>query len=282
MKHLGQKSQYSKVYNPSLLERDPRVVNRSKYGIEEDSLPFIGYDIWHMYELSFLQTNGCPWSGVGKLVYPCSSKYIVESKSLKLYLNSFNYEILTLEDFILTVTSDLSKLLEVEVEFDVFTDRVHLQEGYSNLMFPLYKPSSLILFDLFEEDPSLLDEVDEGVGLVSFRSNLLKSNCRVTSQPDWGDIYIYMTGERLPTKDALLRYIVSFRDENHFHEEVVEMIYKRLWDRGVKELMVGAIYTRRGGIDICPCRVSDINLYTYLGLRNIIQSDILTSKTLRQ
>lgn len=282
MKHLGQKSKYSVSYDPEALDRELRSTNREKYDIKEDQLPFIGYDVWHMYELSFLQPNGCPWSGVGKLVYPYNSKYIVESKSLKLYLNSFNYETLSLDDFIFTVTTDLSRLLEVPVEFTVFTDEVSTSKGYTEYTFPIYESSSDIVFDTFEESPDLLKETSSDQRLF-FHSNLLRSNCKITHQPDFGDVYIFMYGENLPTMDSLLKYIVSFRGENHFHEEVVEMIYKRLWDiKGVVDLMVGAIYTRRGGIDICPCRVSSEKLYKYLEIENIIKSDILTVKNLRQ
>lgn len=280
---LGKKISGSYLYNKNLLRREKRVDNRLKYKIFNKDLPFVGYDVWHCYEISFLTNNNCPVVRIGKLVYPCTSKYIVESKSLKLYLNSFNMTTFgknydqassNVRD---TIIDDLTNLLECEVKFEMF-DGVNERRAYNQ--FPYYYPSDSLEFTHFNESPEVLQFCENSsVGEFLFNSDLLRSNCKVTHQPDIGDIFIYMFSKRLPVIDSLFQYIVSFRSENHFHEEVVEMIYKRLWDGAKPErLVVGAIYTRRGGIDICPCRASHEGLLD----KNLIDINCLTEKLERQ
>ena len=123
-----------------------------------------------------------------------------------------------------------------------------------------------VVFDTYNETPELLqiEERDQSQE-INYISGLLKSNCRVTSQPDWGDVYIQMKGNKIPTAESLLKYIVSFRDECHFHEEICECIYKRLWDLcSPEELVVSCLYVRRGGWDINPHRCSHEHLYNEL------------------
>ena len=235
-KHLGQTSQYKATYDPELLVPEPRQSNRTHLGIQDNDLPFGGGDTWNAYEVSGLTHKGLPVAGVGKIYIPCNSLYIVESKSLKLYFNSFNMSKLgdtaeeVREEIQRRVQVDLSKLLGVNVEVKIFSNKEML-------------------------NPELIKVVKNEVGTVRYHSALLKSNCRVTSQPDWGDVYITLEGEYAPDPVSLLEYIVSFRDECHFHEEICEALYKRLLDScKPDELVVRCLYARRGGIDINPER----------------------------
>ena len=282
-KHLGQSSQYKSTYDPSLLVREPRQSNRTHLDILDDSIPFVGNDTWNAYEVSGLTDFGLPVTGVAKIVYPCSNKYIVESKSIKLYFNSFNMTKLGCNaDSVRTAiekqsAEDLSKLLETDVKVKVFSNEViltnaadashewghdiALHKSKSFITLEEVYPIDRVEFSVYTETPELLEVLDSEIDEVYYHSALLKSNCRVTSQPDWGDVYIYMKGSKTVDPISLLKYIVSFRDECHFHEEICETIYKRLYDL-VKpdKLSVKCLYARRGGIDINPERVSSEEL----------------------
>jgi len=272
-KHLGQTSQYKSTYDPDLLVREPRSNNREYLNIFDDDLPFVGSDTWNAYECSFLLDNGRPVTGVVKCVYPCSSKYIVESKSIKLYFNSFNMTKMgaSKEDAILSfeegASIDLSELLEtkVEVKFqagDMVNNKVDSPnnawdiEGYQNV--DLLEDHKDYVYTQYTEDPGLLQGIIRKRDLEQkFYSGLLKSNCRVTSQPDWGDVFIHIKSKHAIDAHSIKNYVVSYRDECHFHEEICEAIYKRLMDHiRPDELAVRCLYARRGGIDINPERVS--------------------------
>lgn len=282
-KHLGQSSQYKSTYDPSLLVREPRQSNRTHLDIHDDSIPFVGNDTWNAYEVSGLTDFGLPVTGIAKIVYPCSNKYIVESKSIKLYFNSFNMTKLGRDaDSVRKAiekqsAEDLSKLLETDVQVKVFSNEVILTNATDASRewghdIALHKSKSFITleevypideveFSVYSETPELLEIIDSEVDEVYYHSALLKSNCRVTSQPDWGDVYIYMKGEKTVDPISLLKYIVSFRDECHFHEEICETIYKRLSDLVQPEkLCVRCLYARRGGIDINPERASSTDI----------------------
>lgn len=277
-KHLGQTSQYKATYDPSLLVREPRQANRNHLNINDNNLPFIGNDTWNAYEVSGLTNKGLPVTGVAKIVYPCDSTYIVESKSIKLYFNSFNMtklgdnDINVLEEIEKRAAEDLSALLGTYVRVRVHTNGQVLRDTtkasqewmHNEDTTPNYitleesYPVEDIKFSIYSETPELLQVIEDApVEKVYYHSALLKSNCRVTSQPDWGDVYIYMKGKSTIDPISLLQYIVSFRDECHFHEEICETIYKRIMDAvGPDELSVKCLYARRGGIDINPERVS--------------------------
>ena len=273
-KHLGKTSSYKSTYDPLLLVREPRQRNRTYLGIQNSDLPFVGYDIWNAFEVSTLLSNGCPVSVIAKVTYSCDSEFIVESKSIKLYFNSFNMEkrahINTVEDAIEfieeTASQDLSDLLETNVIVSCFRTNQYVVNdnlaGYPILENEVqYGINSE--FTSYSENPLLLTSSETTKKPVKqyFSSKLLKSNCKVTSQPDWGDVYIYLKSDKLVDKTSLLKYIVSFRDECHFHEEICEAIYKRLQDAyEPEELLVFCFYVRRGGIDINPIRASNINL----------------------
>ena len=275
--HLGQTSQYKDQYDSNLLVREPRSNNRKHLDISDDDLPFVGYDTWNAYEVSGLTNGGLPVAGVAKIVYPCDSKYIVESKSIKLYFNSFNMfkcgnsQESVLEFISLHASDDLSKLLETHVEVHVIPsnikasgDPLFSRKGYTTLE-EVLDPQLLtdMNVETYTETPDLLEleDLPEG-GIVTswskFHSGLLKSNCRVTSQPDWGDVWIAIKGQNHVTPESMLKYIISFRDECHFHEEICETIYKRLLDiLSPEKLVVTCLYARRGGIDINPVRAND-------------------------
>jgi 7-cyano-7-deazaguanine reductase len=296
--HLGKTSEYKSQYDASLLVREPRSNNRKHLDISDDNIPFYGNDTWNAYEISALTHNGLPVAGIGKIVYPCSSKYIVESKSIKLYFNSFNMTKLAktadeVRDAIAAHASrDLSQLLETDVQVKVFSNYEAICEQTSAVdeyMIDEYETLENIYDDdgevtVYQETPKLLKVIDHtdhrGYNRMSYKyhSALLKSNCRVTSQPDFGDILIHYNGSKTVTPESLLRYIISFRDECHFHEEICETIYKRLHDVLQPDaLSVICLYARRGGIDINPERVSCETLL-HGSLSNIEYCHIKTTK----
>ncbi|CDE89062.1 TPA: NADPH-dependent 7-cyano-7-deazaguanine reductase QueF [Candidatus Gastranaerophilales bacterium HUM_20] len=263
---LGKKVSYSDEYNPSLLVAVPRYDNRKQYNIQNDNLPFEGWDVWHAYEFSSMSENGVPVTRLMKLKYNCTSEFIIESKSLKLYLNSFNMtrygksikECLEICKNI--IEKDLSEKLQTDVTVNFIeenAERVQIFNDFNNLMD--YIDESTLKIEKFKESPELIEveqsKKTEGHFLM-FDS--LRSNCRVTHQPDFGDVFIYYKSSKHIKENSLVKYLSSFRSEYHFHEECCEMIYKRLYDLLDRddELFVCALYTRRGGIDICPSRRS--------------------------
>lgn len=284
---LGRRVTYPQTYSPGVLVAVPRQLNREGLGIADDCLPFVGEDVWHAYEVSCLTDNGLPTAGVMKISVPCESRSIVESKSLKLYLNSFNMERMgpvaaeAEERMAETVGRDLSALLGADVgvgflgcDAAMASMRAY-EDGFATLE-DMPEAASLAISQ-YTEAPDLLRGLARG-GEVRFKSHLLRSNCRVTHQPDWGDVYISVEGDETPDPMSLLQYIVSLRGENHFHEEICELIFKRLQDLlHPRALMVMCRYTRRGGIDINPVRatsavlvptvLTDLSLLTDRGAR---------------
>lgn len=277
--------------DPSLLVGVPRVLNRTAYEINEEDLPFDGFDTWNCYEFSTLSNNGFPVSGLLRIVYTSDSPNIVESKSLKLYLNSFNMMKNgdTTDEILINIEQriydDLTKCLGTE-SVDVcllFEDGITRKpiEGDFVLVEKFVDPAA-ITFDQFNESPDTLQVVDSDGYPKLWRSSVLRSNCRVTNQPDWGDVYIAIKGDKTVTPESLLQYIVSMRKENHFHEEICECIYKRLQDIiNPDELFVACLYTRRGGIDINPLRASSYEaIYKYGS--GLVDPYSINFKTLRQ
>lgn len=271
-KHLGQVggAGYSDTYDPSLLVEIPRYLNREAYGIDDNNLPFVGGDVWNAYEVSAITTKGLPVVGMLKIWYPADSKLHVESKSIKLYLNSFNMTQLgeTAQECIdlleKRVSADLSTLLQTNVEVEMFTSEhtpTYSFKGYADLGAMVNLDE--VEFTSYHSDASQLssDEVDEDfkMGEIKVQSNLLRSNCRVTNQPDWGDVFIHIKPKKgsAPNLESLAKYIVSHRQVSHFHEEICEMVYMHLKEAYTpEELMVACLYTRRGGLDINPIRAS--------------------------
>lgn len=303
-KVLGRIVDYPQSYDKSILVREPRQSNRVHLNIEDDYPPFVGYDVWNAYEVSALTTKGLPVAGILKIVYPATNKYIVESKSLKLYLNSFNmFKVGETSDETIsfiekTVASDLSELLETTVKCRFFTTTEinnFVKDGYEmdhcwHAFQTIESRFNLddVEFTQFQEDKSLLTSVFEykshdnkALPIQAYHSSLLKSNCRVTRQPDWGDVFIEMQAREQINPIDLAKYIVSFRDECHFHEEICETIFKRLYDRfKPQSLMVKCLYTRRGGIDICPIRAT--KNFTLLDKSPFVDIEVPYCKTPRQ
>lgn len=264
--HLGKKSQGSEKYNPALLVAIPRCENRKQYNIDDNNLPFDGFDVWHAYEFSALTQNGVPVTRLLKLKYDCKSKFLVESKSLKLYLNSFNMSKFgatvneCLEICKNIIEKDLEEKLQTKIDANFIENSAERKEIFKNFQNIMnFVDEKTLKVEKFKEAPELLETKDtdeEKSYYLTFDS--LRSNCRVTHQPDFGDLFLYYKSKKHILENSLVKYLSSFRSEFHFHEECCEMIYKRLYDLldNDDELFVCALYTRRGGIDICPVRRS--------------------------
>jgi|TARA_R110000868_G_scaffold7244_3_gene39658 7-cyano-7-deazaguanine reductase len=290
-KHLGQVggAGYSDQYNPDLLVAIPRNLNREAYGIDEANLPFVGSDVWNAYEVSAITETGRPVVGMLKIVYPSDSPLHVESKSIKLYLNSFNMtrlgktakECMSLVEE--RVVKDLSTALHTEVAVRFFATDFGPQTDFGKEYINISRLTDLdeVEFNVFQSDANQLKSVDEEVSdtVIKVHSDLLRSNCRVTNQPDWGDVYIHMEGVKEPDYASIAKYIVSHRQVSHFHEEIVEMIFTHLTEAfNPNKLMVCALYTRRGGLDINPIRAThqDMIPAAFIGV------EFRNRKTLRQ
>lgn len=262
--HLGKKVSGSEKYDPNLIVAIPRIENRRQYNIENNNLPFKGFDIWHAYEFSSMTKNGIPVTRLMKMKYNCDSEFLVESKSLKLYLNSFNMTRFgnsireCLEICKNTIEKDLSEKLKTDVKINFFennTERENIFNNFENIM--NFVDESSLKIDKFKEAPEeLKTEKNNEIKTHYLLFDSLRSNCRVTHQPDFGDLFIYYKSQTHIFEDSIVQYLTSFRSEYHFHEECCEMIYKRLIDllNENDELFVCALYTRRGGIDISPVR----------------------------
>jgi len=288
-KHLGKVGGdgYSDQYNSDLLVKVPRYLNREGYGLTDKD--FVGVDTWNCYEVSAITTKGQPVAGMLKIVCPSDSSHHVESKSIKLYLNSFNMTRIgdcaadCMAVIEARVKEDLDRLLETSTTVSFYSD---IDDGKA-LSFEGYKDLGEIVdldqidFTAFKSDSSQLaieDKVDEPVE-IKLKSNLLRSNCRVTNQPDWGDIFIRIKGRNIPAVDSLAKYIVSHRTVSHFHEEICEMVFKHLMDAyQPDDLMVSCLYTRRGGLDINPIRATHSRFIPDF----FTHTDYRIEKTLRQ
>ena len=259
---LGRASAYADQYDASLLFPLPRAPKRAEIGIAGDP-PFFGADLWTAYELSWLNSRGKPQVAIAHITVPCETPNIVESKSLKLYLNSFNStRFASLDEVRARIRQDLSEASwrgasitgTVGVRLvtpDLFAqERVHEQDG-------LLLDRLDIECTRYQPAPELLKaNHDEAPVTETLVSHLLKSNCLVTGQPDWGSVQIAYSGAQID-QEGLLQYIVSFRGHNEFHEQCVERIFMDIWQRCRPiKLAVYARYTRRGGLDINPLRTS--------------------------
>ncbi|MBY5990635.1 NADPH-dependent 7-cyano-7-deazaguanine reductase QueF [Ferrimonas balearica] len=253
---LGQKTEYQDQYDPSLLQPVPRSLNRDAL-VLGDALPFDGADIWTGYELSWLNPKGKPMVAIAQFVLPASSINLVESKSFKLYLNSFNQtKVASVEALQRTLSEDLSRCAEGPVEVSLILPSDFGRQPLSELEGELIDDLDIEIAD-YSFEPAHLEGAANPDGPVvneTLRSDLLKSNCLITSQPDWGSVQIRYQGPQID-REALLRYLISFRRHNEFHEQCVERIFmdlKRYCQ--CEKLTVYARYTRRGGLDINPFR----------------------------
>lgn len=255
---LGQKTEYSNQYDASLLQPVPRSLNRDDLNLG-DSLPFQGCDIWTLYELSWLNKKGLPQVAIGEVSIPATSANLIESKSFKLYLNSFNQTRFSSWDQVeQTLIKDLSACAGETVSVTVrsvvdYTDSVVVTMDGDCI------DEQDIEITSYDFDRTLIQGAATGeVVEESLHSHLLKSNCLITNQPDWGSVEIQYKGKQID-REALLRYLVSFREHNEFHEQCVERIFTDIMEFCQPEsLTVYARYTRRGGLDINPYR-SNVN-----------------------
>ncbi|PJG60539.1 NADPH-dependent 7-cyano-7-deazaguanine reductase QueF [Aeromonas cavernicola] len=250
---LGQQSDYLSQYSPSLLQPVPRALNRDDLQLGA-TLPFAGCDMWTLYELSWLNSKGKPMVALGEVSVPATSPHLIESKSFKLYLNSFNQTRCAAIDTVAAMLqSDLSACAGAQVEVRLFS-LTHAPHHIATLPGECIDDQDIEV-DQYEFDASLLQGA-AGQEMVeeTLHSHLLKSNCLVTSQPDWGSVVIRYRGPRLD-RQKLLRYLISFRQHNEFHEQCVERIFIDLKHYcQPAQLTVYARYTRRGGLDINPFR----------------------------
>jgi 7-cyano-7-deazaguanine reductase len=259
---LGKAAPYADQYDPSLLFPMSRAPKREELGLH-GSTPFFGADLWTAYELSWLGPRGKPQVAIAHVTVPCETPHIVESKSFKLYLGSFsNTRFGSAQEVRDRIRADVAEAVwrgapapgsvGVRLVMPELFDQEPVQEldGLSldrlDIECTDYTPRPELLAAAFDEQP-----VEE-----TLASNLLKSNCLVTGQPDWGSVQIRYAGPQID-QGGLLRYLVSFRNHNEFHEQCVERIFMDLWRRcRPVKLTVYARYTRRGGLDINPWRTS--------------------------
>ncbi|WP_299495092.1 NADPH-dependent 7-cyano-7-deazaguanine reductase QueF [uncultured Shewanella sp.] len=253
---LGKTSEYQSKYNPDLLQGVPRKLNRDAIALSADSLPFHGSDIWTGYELSWLNAKGKPMVAIAEFSVPFDSDNLIESKSFKLYLNSFNQTRFdNLASVKNTLIRDLSDCAKHNVDVNIIEPRHFSNQRIIDLP-GTYIDNLDIEVDNYDFNPQYLQNSTDDKTIVAetLSSNLLKSNCLITSQPDWGSVMIRYQGPKI-NREKLLRYLISFREHNEFHEQCVERIFVDLkrFCRCTK-LTVYARYTRRGGLDINPYR----------------------------
>jgi 7-cyano-7-deazaguanine reductase len=248
---LGKITSFVSKYDPELLCAIPRQRSWEKYGYAQS--PYFGVDIWNAYEISWLDTQGLPQVVVGELYMPITSANIIESKSLKLYLNSFaQTKVENLEKLKALITNDLSACAGETILVKLF----RLDEFDNNIR--RFDGTCLdeldVEIDSYKRNAKLLLTTKTQVENDKVYSHLLKTNCPVTNQPDWGSLYIEYSGESIE-REGLLKYIVSFREECGFHEQCTETIFLDIMQKcQPEELTVYARYLRRGGLDINPYR----------------------------
>ncbi len=250
---LGKTSAYVTQYDASLLFPIPRAAKRAEIGVT-GTLPFFGLDIWNAYEISWLNQRGKPQIAVATFLVPADSPNIIESKSFKLYLNSFNQTRLADVDALLTLLKrDISAGFGAPVQV-----KLTLPDEFSKIKMAEFDGVLLDRLDIeinsYTPNPSLLFNVDEAPIEETLVSHLLKSNCLVTGQPDWASIQIHYVGAPI-NQEGLLKYLIGFRNHNEFHEQCVERIFVDILQHcQPQKLSVYARYTRRGGLDINPWR----------------------------
>lgn len=254
---LGQSSSYDSHYNPERLFAIPRAVKRKEINIDPNQLPFYGFDCWNHYEVSWLNEKGKPMVAVAEIIYDCATPYLIESKSLKLYFNSFNNtQFKNREEISRIVTHDLAKRLDGDVQVRILS----LSEKESSIIHAALEGECIddldVACSVYHVEPNYLSTKATQVKEALY-SDLLKSNCLITNQPDWGSVQIAYVGPQI-NREGLLKYLVSFRNHNEFHEQCIERIFVDIMTRCKPEkLTVYGRYTRRGGLDINPYRSTE-------------------------
>ncbi|WP_293747874.1 NADPH-dependent 7-cyano-7-deazaguanine reductase QueF [uncultured Paraglaciecola sp.] len=261
---LGKVTEYIEIYTPTLLQAVPRSMNRAELNLTSE-LPFYGTDRWNGYELSWLNSKGKPQVAIMRCEVPASSPNLVESKSFKLYLNSFNQSHFdSIESVTEALTTDLSQCAGEKVKVKLFKPT-----EFSQMLISQLDGESIDELDIevenYQLDTTHLiasgQQVEE-----TLTSDLLKSNCLITNQPDWGSVLIRYQGQKI-NHEGLLRYLISFRQHNEFHEQCVERIFCDIMANcKPNKLSVYARYTRRGGLDINPFRSNFEQIYSEVRL----------------
>ena len=252
---LGKNTPVVEEYSPDLLFPISRANGRAALGLTGE-LPFHGVDLWHAYELSWLDAGGKPEVRVGRFEVPAASPNMVESKSFKLYLNSLNgTRFASEEELSALVSADISQAAGAAVSLQLYPVADPALNG-AQLSGECLDTLQLDIED-GEPEASLLRAAGSGIQDQQLFSHLLRSLCPVTGQPDWATVWIHFRGPELE-RESLLRYIVAFRRHQEFHEQCVERMFVDIHDRFDPELLeIQAFYTRRGGLDINPFRSTE-------------------------
>lgn len=249
--HLGKDIEIPLQYNPKILTPLNRLESRIKAGFKDLGYNFYGYDYWTSYETSWLDNNGKPNNRILNISYKCNSKYFIESKSLKLYLYSLNNKKFdSSNDVTELIKKDLEDVLETDIDIELSKSPRIIENSYNSI--------DKIEIDKLDTHPNaLIIEPGEEIDVEeSISSSLFRSLCPVTSQPDWATIYISYKGNSIK-HESLLRYLLSYRNHQGFHEECVERIFVDILKRcRLDDLTVKANFLRRGGIEINPVRMT--------------------------
>lgn len=258
---LGQKTEYASQYDRTLLQPVPRALNRDGLGITQKQPFTIGADIWTAYEISWLNEKGLPQVAIADIYLDYRSQNLIESKSFKLYLNSFNQSKFANSNAVQqTMQRDLSECAQGDVKVRLNPVDVYDSQKIDHLQGDCIDEQDIEITSYEFNADWLKDCVSDEIVEEKLISHLLKSNCLITNQPDWGTLHIHYIGKKI-NHEKLLRYVVSFRQHNEFHEQCVERIFCDLMYYAKPEkLTVYARYTRRGGLDINPFRSNFENL----------------------
>lgn len=252
---LGKHSAYVSHYDASLLYPIAREIKWAAMGLEAEQLPYVGEDIWNCYELSWLMPTGKPCVAMMSVRVPANSPNIIESKSFKLYLNSFNQSVFaSTEQLQQVLEQDLSATVGAPVQVTISSLSEAAAAGLQQLAGECIDQLDITVADYYAPAPELLRCQSEAQVETALHSHLLKSNCPVTGQPDWGSVEVVYRGKELD-QASFLAYLVSYRQCQDFHEQCAERIFIDLYRLLQPEyLRVTARYLRRGGIDINPVR----------------------------
>jgi 7-cyano-7-deazaguanine reductase len=255
---LGKQTDYPEHYDPGLLFAVDRSANRLKIGVG-DELPFGGFDHWRAYELSWLTSSGAPVVAVADILVPCNSPFLIESKSMKLYFNSLNQHRFASEgDALACITRDLSAAAGATVHVDLSSLGTAVSMHTTDSVSAALLDTIFIDNPVFSPDASLLKCSSSVTACETLVSHLFRSNCPITAQPDWGSIVVSYEGPEID-HESLLRYIISFRQHEGFHEHCVEQIFQDLVSRCAPvSLTVSINFLRRGGLEINPLRSLDM------------------------
>ena len=252
---LGKQTEYVSAYDPTLLCPIDRQLSRNELGVDGNALPFMGVDLWTAYEVSWLDMNGKPQVHIADFQIAADSPSIIESKSFKLYLNSFNQTRFgSLREVVRTMETDLSAAAGGPVLVMISSLHSRTLSGLGHFSGECIDGEEVVI-DTYHPDPTLLVlSHPQRVVSETLYSDLLKTNCPVTAQPDWASVMIEYRGPKID-RASLLKYIVSFREHQDFHEHCVERMFLDIKQNcSTQQLTVYARYTRRGGLDINPYR----------------------------